>query len=434
MIAKPSSLNWLSEELIETIESHRPRESISSTNPVDESEMIAAFESFFDEIPQFENMYQLHQAINYLGDFYGFTTRYSGYKIICACGKNHQQKKSLADASNTMGFVAPDALEKKRKRNPVSGLDCPMFVSCSPISRPVAGDGIKKEDRIVKVSKMSLHHNHSLTKKMLIKAKKTTHQYTVRPEVLRKILEMLDSGPIPTKTLRSFLQKQFPPTVKITSVMVANVRMMAQKLKIQYGHDTNLIPNDAIRKVFHVNSLENAPEDWDSDPILADIYKNAMMDVLSGDDVSFPLARIMEKIKEAQTKGYDYRIFLDSDSRRPQGVMHMVPAMIKAFLRYGDICALDVQARHKNTYGWSGCFPSGTNNNNKLQNFCDALAISETDEFYAWVLTSMCDISQRPIESIKIISVDGKLSVPLFMSHVPSEFYYFFCICISKLT
>ena len=69
MIGKPSSLNWLSEELIETIESHCPSESISSTNPVDESEMIAAFESFFDEIPQFDKMYQLHQAVNHLGDF-----------------------------------------------------------------------------------------------------------------------------------------------------------------------------------------------------------------------------------------------------------------------------------------------------------------------------------------------------------------------------
>lgn len=129
MIAKPSSLNWLSEELIETIESHRPRESISSTNPVDESEMIAAFESFFDEIPQFENMYQLHQAINYLGDFYGFTTRYSGYKIICACGKNHQQKKS-EPGQTLMELFVPTGSDHSMSRILVGRQDPNQIVDC----------------------------------------------------------------------------------------------------------------------------------------------------------------------------------------------------------------------------------------------------------------------------------------------------------------
>lgn len=94
-----------------------------------------------------------------------------------------------------------------------------MLISCLPISQPIEGDGIKERDQAVKVSGMPLHHNHLVTTKMLSKTKKITHQYPIRPEVLYKIMHMLDIGLIPTKT------KQFLPTVKTTGNMVWNVRM-----------------------------------------------------------------------------------------------------------------------------------------------------------------------------------------------------------------
>ena len=175
--------------------------------------------------------------------------------------------------------------------------------------------------------------------------------------------------------------------------MVCNARMQVKALQLKYGNNTNNIPSEQISRAFSQKSLETAPEDWDSNPVLAGIYQEAMMEVLAGEGKhTFPLVEIMDKIKQVQRKGYDYRVYR-TECGRVTGVMHMVPAMITAFRRYGDICALDVQARRKNNYGWSGCFPSGNNNNNKLQNFCDALTIVERDRSYAFVLQSMCDIS-----------------------------------------
>ena len=101
--------------------------------------------------------------------------------------------------------------------------------------------------------------------------------------------------------------------------------------------------------------------------------------------------------------------------------MHMVPAMIKGYLRFGDITALDIQAKVKNTYGWGGCFPSGVNHDNKLQNYCDSLTLVEDDRWYAFIVQSMWEISGRPLESLKIISADMKLSEPNFRSYVPGE-------------
>jgi hypothetical protein len=420
---KPTEIVWLTDDLKESLDQHSPSQIVTANDEADEVEMVNAFSSVFRSGSEWQNMYQLHEAVNYLGNMFGFTTRYSGWKIICACAQTHQQvkKKSLADTPN-FGFTAPmEASSKTRNRHSISELNCPMHVNCTPLVRHVKGDTFRKQDKIVKITGTSFHHNHPLTKQMLIKAKKASHQYTIRPEVLRKTIELLSSGPVPTLTLRNFLQNQYPPTLKITSVMVCNVRMQVKALQLKYGNNTNNIPSEQISRAFSQKSLETAPEDWDSNPVLAGIYQEAMMEVLAGEgEHTFPLVEIMDKIKQVQRKGYDYRVYR-TECGRVTGVMHMVPAMITTFRRYGDICALDVQARRKNNYGWSGCFPSGNNNNNKLQNFCDALTIVECDRFYAFVLQSMCDISGRPIQSIKLIPADGKLSEPLFRSYLPGK-------------
>ena len=101
--------------------------------------------------------------------------------------------------------------------------------------------------------------------------------------------------------------------------------------------------------------------------------------------------------------------------------MYVVLAMIKGSLTSGDIVALDIQAKVKNMYGWGGCFPSGNNNNNKLQNHCDALTLVEEDRWYTFVLKCMCEISGRSLESIKVLPVNGKLNENNFRSFLLGE-------------
>ena len=60
-----------------------------------------------------------------------------------------------------------------------------------------------------------------------------------------------------------------------------------------------------------------------------------MMEVLAGDgsESMFPIVKAIQKIKEAQTNGYDYAIYTgDNPHGRPKGVMHMVPEMIECFI------------------------------------------------------------------------------------------------------
>ena len=178
--------------------------------------------------------------------------------------------------------------------------------------------------------------------------------------------------------------------------------------------------------MFHTSSLENAPQNWDSDPIYAKVYQQCLMEVLSSDDSggSFPIVKVMEKVKAAQPNGYDYAVYT-SALGQPVGLMQMVPAQKVACLRFGDIIAIDSQDKTKTTYGWVGTFPSGWNGNKKLQNFCDAISLEATDRWFAWVLENMCRMSGRPLGSIKIIPCDMGPCPDNTKDYLPREHLFF---------
>ena len=110
-----------------------------------------------------------------------------------------------------------------------------MIIFCSNVIRPKKGDGIAKEDRMVKLSTMQLCHNHKLNKQMLVKAKVSTHRYSISVDGCRKLVEMMDSGPLPTVTLKHYLEKHYLSCVRITSMTVFNVCVKVNKLRSQYG-------------------------------------------------------------------------------------------------------------------------------------------------------------------------------------------------------
>ena len=101
----------------------------------------------------------------------------------------------------------------------------------------------------------------------------------------------MDSGPIATKTLQNYLQKQFPPTMKINTTMLSNVKVCVEMFHLKYRNNTETIPPNKMRRVFHKNSLNNAPQNCSSKPTFGKIYKDCIMEVLAGDvqNQHFPL-------------------------------------------------------------------------------------------------------------------------------------------------
>ena len=156
------------------------------------------------------------------------------------------------------------------------------------------------------------------------------------------------------------------------------------------------------------------------------MYKQCLIEVLSSDDMggSFPIAKVMDTVKAAQPKGYDYAVYTSARDQ-PVGLMQTVPAHKVVCLRFGDIIVLESQDRTKTTYKWVGTFPSGWNENKKLQNFCDAISLEATDRWFAWVLENMCRMSGRPLGSIKIIPCDMGPCPDNIKDYLPGEQVFF---------
>ena len=154
-----------------------------------------------------------------------------------------------------------------------------------------------------------------------MKTKKTTGKYSVlSPDVVAHIFKMISSGPIPTLTLRAYLQEHvYPDTMQITSAMAMNIKAQVLRLHQKYGGVSASVSMKDMRSVFHKRSLEYAPQDRYTDPIYAKVFKQSMAEVLSTDDQggSFPIVQVVNKIKSAQTTGYEY----DSFCRSPANLL-----------------------------------------------------------------------------------------------------------------
>ena len=224
------NIGLLTEEIITILNRHRPSKAPLANDFINHGEVEATYLAVFEN-SRWHKKHRFVEAAEYLGQYYGVHLQSSGTLFFCACGKSHCQRKTqlrVLDGSNR-----PD--EHKRKTTPPSNLECDMVIRTRFYPKPVVGDGIKSYNRNLIVTNLNPKHNHPLTKKMYIIAKKSSRSYVILPSVQRKVLEMMDSGPMLTKNLRNFLQNRFLDTVKITSVTIFNVRIQVKKLKNQYG-------------------------------------------------------------------------------------------------------------------------------------------------------------------------------------------------------
>ena len=123
--------------------------------------------------------------------------------------------------------------------------------------------------------------------------------------------------------------------MKISSTMVMNIKARVLMLHQKYGGVSPAVPLEEMRSVFHTSSLENSPQNWDTDPIYAKVYQQCLMEVLSSDDLggSFPIVKVMDKVKAAQPKGYNYAVYT-SALGQPVRLIQMVPAQKVACPRF----------------------------------------------------------------------------------------------------
>jgi hypothetical protein len=423
---------WLTPEIMTMISPHKPTQ-VSAGQSVDNSVAEKIMHDIFapkeNKTFVWLNKYQLEETVQTVANWLGFTTRNSASLIFCACGTGHQSRSKKGSTVDNEDFYNQGSLVlcdnnnvKKRKRTALSSLGCPFQILVSHAFKEERN--FKKEDKQVKVTACNFSHNHPLNKNMLIKAKRTCHQYMIPLEACETVMKMMEDGPVPVTTLRNFLKRFVPSSQVISAAMIFNFRVKCKMLRDKYG-SLEAISHDDMQRVFDPSSMETAPEHWDSNPIFSKMFKDAMRESMTiGDNENFDgklaIVKIMEKVKESQDKDYNYKVYYDEEGR-PSGIMHMTPYQVRQYIIYGDVFALDVQAKTKNTFGWVFCGPTGTNNNRKIVNFCHSFVIEESQDFYVFVLRAMSEFSGRPLSSILLIAVDGKLDEDSFRAELPGK-------------
>ena len=129
----------------------------------------------------------------------------------------------------------------------------------------------------------------------------------------------------------------------------------------------------------------------------------------------------MNKMKEKLPSGYKYHVY-HGDDHRPRGVWQSLPSQQYKNIRFGDVVSCDGQLKYKNTLGWIYWSMSGTNGEKKLENFCDSLTLVECDHFQVWAIRKTYETSGRPLNTIKVIAVDGKLSEEYLRTQIPGKY------------
>ena len=412
LLDNPKQKDWLSDDILQLLHKHKPQVQYKAGECVPHENAFLAFSSVFPATKhgkggrEWDNAYQLEQAVTKLGDWYGCALKFDGTTIHCACSLTAKQKKKQAqtiqeDRSNL--FLPHGDDSSKRKRESQSSICCPWFLKYSRISNR-GGQG--KADTPVRVTQVNFEHNHTLSKEMIIRAKRQCHQYTVPLPSCIEIMKLSKHGPIPIQILRGYMQDLYPNTQVITAQMVGNLR----------------IPGVELRRAFEPASMEVAPENIYNDPAMAKIFEEAIIEIFMGDDPNeFELVRIMELVKKSQPNGYDYRVYRGVDGR-PRGVIQMTPFQKKSDIRYGDVLSMDAQLKYRNTLGWVYWSMTGTNNFNTIANSCDSLTIAETDHFQAFAIRAKAEMSGRPLSSQKIIAVDGKTDMNYIRQQIPGKF------------
>ncbi len=164
-----------------------------------------------------------------------------------------------------------------------------------------------------KVTSFNFTHNHVLNKQMLIKAKKLRFQYIIPHESCQTILSLMQDRPIHPLHVKNFIKHFYPNMQVVKHQMTSNFCLKWKDLKFKYG-SLGSIPIDKANAFFDPESLENAPEHWDSDPKYSQVFKDAMQAILLGRikdvDGQIAIIKIMEKEKEYQHNRYDYRLFM----------------------------------------------------------------------------------------------------------------------------
>ncbi len=393
------SVSWLNHDLKEEIEQQKPGMMDMNHDGTYKADALAEKASQVFVIGRkFFNAYQMKEFITEFSNAWGFSVSMEGSSIKCFY--------SMPKKKQTCSKVSPS--KQRKARTTVKAINCQFEVKFTRDDRKQE----KAHGRIaavITISQVHLLHSCSPGYDARAVACQKGGKNTLSSDAVKSLLHFTSHGYIHNSSIRNFCRQFLGPDIDLSGQTLYNIRKRCIYLANKYPQFmTEGISSKEVKKL-HMDLDANEESNFQLFPGIAAACQRIRSQILNESGSGWKVTQVLAELK-LKSSGFDYRIHYDSSSR-PIGVCWVTKYMRHLWIRYGDILFLDCKKKDMNTLYWPYIGPTVVNNENKIGVVVESLCIEESDNSYAFVLTSLQEMEpRRKLSSIKVIFVDGFLS------------------------
>ena len=300
---------------------------------------------------------------------------------------------------------------------------CPFHIQYSHIGL----SGKVKKPRIfyhVKITNVNANHTCELSTQCFRNAVASSRgQVKVSLSGMNSLLQILKVSPsTPAIVLRPLLRQFVNNDTAIDCDFIRNFRT-----RVAYYHSSTQTSPEHIKEVsldtaHHLLSNKNISPEEESildNPLVRINFNEVIRKIAAQDSTTWEAFAFMKECKK-NMPGFDYRICLDKDTKRPIAIVFMTADNRKNLLRYPSIIFTDAQARSHNRFGWPYMALVVKDMDMKIATTCEALVITEDLDMYSWVIRSQSDMEPRwKLCDIALIFGDQRITPRLLkMLHI----------------
>jgi hypothetical protein len=211
-----------------------------------------------------------------------------------------------------------------------------------------------------------------------------------------------------TAVLHPILSKYLPHWKNVSSQFVCNFRKRVQLYLLKNGlpAEVTLMEAQHILQDRPLASKETLDMD---DPVVQVNLRNLLEKCMQEDSSMWRTVSFLESMRD-RVQGFEFAIRPNSEGA-PIAALWMTKRMRADLIRFCDVMFLDAQQRQFNTSGFPYISPCMVGSEGTLCQGCECLCLTESNDFYAWIVQTMQKLEPRFNHSkIRIIFADMKVT------------------------
>ena len=289
---------------------------------------------------------QLDQAAKYCFDGWNVKKVHNTKKILCFYGMS--RKKDYVSTCDPCKRRKVDTSLKEQYK-------CPFKIQYSHIG---VSNKLKKPNIFyhVKITILNASHTCELSTQCFRNAISCSRgKVKVSLTGMNSLLQILKVSPsTPALVLRPLLEQFVDNNTVIDCNFIRNFRTRvalyhsSMSSSIDYSPEVSL---DIANSLLSNKSISREEESILDNPLIRINFNEVCRKIAAQDSTTWEAFAFMKECKKTMS-GFDYRIRLDKNTKRPIAMVFMTADNRKNLLRYPHIIFTDAQARSHNRFGW----------------------------------------------------------------------------------